>query len=121
MPPEIIQKYGEVVSTDMGAGQRIVFDEDSELAVLAALEALGHVVRRDNKALSALYCEWCPFGGLPSEVQEKGGRRRVPLYFEISQFILIGISSQYNGGGLVSLSEDLARLAAMHTAGHLSD
>jgi len=57
MPPEIIQKYGEVVSTDMGAGQRIEFDVDSELAVVAALEALGYEVRRDDLAVSALYAE----------------------------------------------------------------
>jgi len=57
MPPEIIQKYGEVVSTDMGAGQRIEFEVDNELAVVAALEALGYEVRRDEQAVSALYTE----------------------------------------------------------------
>lgn len=56
MPPEIIQ-YGEVVSTDMGAGQRIEFDQDDELAVVAALEGLGYEVRRDDQAVSALYAE----------------------------------------------------------------
>ncbi len=54
--PEIIQ-YGEVVSTDMGAGHRMEFDEDSELAVVTALEALGYEVRRDDQAVSALYAE----------------------------------------------------------------
>ena len=55
MPPEIIQKYGEVVSTDMGAGQRIEFDMDSELAVVAALETAGHTVQRDDEGLGRLY------------------------------------------------------------------
>lgn len=55
MPPEIIQKYGEVVSTDMGAGQRIEFEVDNELAVVAALEVAGHTVQRDDEGLGRLY------------------------------------------------------------------
>ena len=57
MPPEIIQKYGEVVSTDMGAGQRIGFELDSELAIVAGLEAAAHVVIRDDEALASTYEE----------------------------------------------------------------
>jgi len=57
MPPEIIQQYGEVGSTDMRAGQRIEFELDNELAVVTALEALGYEVRRDDQAGSALYLE----------------------------------------------------------------
>jgi len=57
MPPEIIERYGEVISTDMGTGQRIEFDVEDELALVAALEAAGHAVARDDEAVSALYLE----------------------------------------------------------------
>jgi hypothetical protein len=57
MPPEIMQKYGEKICTDMGAGHRIEFDLDDALAFVAALEAAGHSVQRDDQAVSALHEE----------------------------------------------------------------
>jgi hypothetical protein len=55
MPSGIIHKYGETITTDMGAGHRIEFDLDDELALVAALEAAGHSVQRDDESVSAMY------------------------------------------------------------------